>query len=686
MPSIPRTLSLFWKELKRRKVIRGITVYAAAAFVILELTDILAPSLGLPAWTLNFTLVVLCLGFVVAVILSWIYDVHPDGGLIKTKPRLKTGEQEEVADHTGWRIGASVSVVVILGLIVINIVGILKGVKIDETLEKSIAVLPIHNMSGDPGLDYVTEGLTDEIINQLYKIGSFDKVVSLTSVLNYKNPNKSITEIADELKVNYILEGTYKRIGDQFKVTAQLIEPKNDKHIWQQDYNRSSNEIVSLQSDIALKIGYQLKAFITKQEKRSIEKNLTLDKEAWEKYQLANYFFRRSSGKGNLQAALELYKESIKLDKEFALAYISLARCYLNMYWFYYDRSQVPFLASQKAIEKAYQIDPYLPEVYIARAEYLYHGQLDYQGALDQLKKASEYLSVHPDYHRVAALVYRRMGEWSRSINEFNSAREIDPESPWILQNLADTYISVGMYREAIECLDIARRNNPEDVMNYELRMNACLLRDGHTGEVRLIMSEAAAIMSEEVLMNQLVFISPVWIDICDGKYREVLHGLSGSTWKGHVNLVRYHPRNLFQAMLYDLIQIPEVADQYYDSVRIDVEQKLREYPDDPRYMGTLGIAFAGLGKKQQALQSVRQAVDFYSLKKDAYFGLFRVEELAWVYVMVEEYELALEQIEVLLSRPGPYSAPFLKLDPKWKPLWDHPEFIGLTEKYAITE
>jgi len=684
MTSISSTLSLFWKELKRRRVIRGITVYAAASFVILELTDILAPSLGLPAWTLNFILVLLSLGFVMTIILSWIYDIHPDGGVIKTLPRHIAQEQEELSDHSGWKIGASVSVVVILGLIILNFIGVLRGVKIDRTLEKSIAVLPIHNMSGDPGLDYVTEGLTDEIINQLYKIESFDKVVSLTSVLNYKNPKKNISEIADELKVNYILEGTYKRIGDQFKVTAQLIEPKSDKHIWQQDYNRSSKEIVSLQSNIALQIGYQLKTFISKQEKRSIEKALTLDKEAWDKYQMANYFFRRSSGKGNLQSALVLYQESIKLDQEFALAYISLARCYLNMYWFYYDRSQAALMESKKAIEEAYLIDPGLPEVYIARAEYLYHGQLDYQGALDQLEKASEYLSDHPDYHRVAALVYRRMGDWNRSISEFNSAREIDPESPWILQNLADTYIAVGMYQQAIECLDLARRNNPEDLNTYELMINAYLLQDGNTEKVRQVISEAAAILSDEALMNQMAFISPVWIDICDGKYQEVLNSLSESTWKGHVNLVKYHPRNLFQAMLYDLIQMPEIANHYYDSLRIDVEQKLYEYPDDPRYLGALGIAFAGLGKKQQGLQSVSKAVDLYSLNKDAYFGLFRIEELAWVYLMSDEYDNALEQIEILLSNPGPYSAPLFKLDPKWKPLWDHPEFTNLTEKYAI--
>ncbi len=218
-----------------------------------------------------------------------------------------------------------------LALIILSIFLVPKLIKSKEQLQKSIAVLPFHNYSDDSGQEYMSDGLTDEIFNHLYKIRSFDKVVSLSSVLTYKGTDKKLPQIADELKVNYILEGTYKKIGDQVRVTAQLIEPKNDKHLWQNEYDQPYMEIIAIQADIALQIANQIKAYITTSEQQYIQKIPTTNQEAFELLQKAEYILYTDTttfaGRYSNQS-LDLAVRAIELDPYYADAY-ALAGMYI---------------------------------------------------------------------------------------------------------------------------------------------------------------------------------------------------------------------------------------------------------------------------------------------------------------------------------------------------------------------
>ncbi len=205
-------LSQFWQELKRRKVVRVITVYAAAAFVILELLSIIIEPLRLPDWTLQFAIVFLCIGFIIAIILSWIYDIHPEGGIVKTEPAIEAEEEvsEKPSGVNAWKIATYISVVIIIGLIVFNITGSRKQAEDLIELEKSIAVLPFENMSDNSEFAHLGDAMTDEIIMQLYKIREFE-VRSRTSVMQYKDTEKGSPLIGEELNVNYLLEGSTQR-------------------------------------------------------------------------------------------------------------------------------------------------------------------------------------------------------------------------------------------------------------------------------------------------------------------------------------------------------------------------------------------------------------------------------------------------------------------------------------------
>jgi len=300
MSDKPNNPFQFWQELKRRRVIRFIPVYAAASFVLLELVDIIAEPFGLPDWTINLVLVLLGIGFIISIILSWVYDVTPEG-VQKTKPISKVTEsqKEMPAKMIGWKIATYISAVIVIGLLLVNIFGSGKQVEVDTSLEKSIAVLPFHNFSEESDQEFMCLGLTDEIITKLFKIKSFDKVVSLSSVLTY---------------------GKYTKIGDHVRVSAQLIEPKNDKHIWQNEYDRPYKEIILIQSDIALQIAAHIKAFLTESETQNIQKIPTTNHEAYELLKKTTYIFY-TQGFSALTQMLDLANKAIELDPNFVDAY-----------------------------------------------------------------------------------------------------------------------------------------------------------------------------------------------------------------------------------------------------------------------------------------------------------------------------------------------------------------------------
>jgi TolB-like protein len=675
-------LSQFWQELKRRNVVRVITVYAAASFVILQLVEILAPSLRLPEWTMNFILVLLIVGFIIAVILSWVYDVHPEGGIVKTEPAQKVKEVKMPGSSRNWKIASYISFVVIVGLIVLNIIP-RTGKK--EILDKSVAVLPILNLSGDPDQEHISDGLTNDVIAALSKIRSFDKVVSLTSVLTYKGKDKSSREIAEELGVNYILESTYSRSAGQLRITTNLVEPKKDRSLWQDEYLKPFEEMVTIQPEIALQIANHLEAYISKSEKRTLRTLKTNNQEAWENYQLGLYYKNIGDRNyGNLNKARQLFDEAIEHDPDFVLAYTELSEIYLMLFWFKFDRSPYILAESREAIDVAFSIEPDLPEAYIALARYYYTAFLDYPRSLELLNEVSKIMPEHPDLFLWRAYNYRRMGEWEKAVAQFEKARELDPRNPSIIGNLLSTYYLMKQYDKAQHCLDLSFEIDSSLFQNYDHQAMIYIMRDGDAQKADMVYDEMKRRISFEELINNAFFLSPIQLEIYKGNYQKVLNFIDSTDWSGMINMTTYYPNTLIQARMYNILGFPQKAVLYYDSARMEIERRLIQLPNDPVLIGALGVSYAGLGDNDRAIQLGEQAVEEYSLEKDAFFGTARYEELAWIYVMVGNYVKALENIDLLLSNPSFISFQLLKLDPKWKPLWDHPEFIRLTDKYAV--
>jgi len=394
MSDKPNNPFQFWQELKRRKVIRVIPVYAAASFVLLELVDIIADPFGLPDWTLKFVVVLLSIGFIISIILSWIYDVTPEG-VKKTKPISKVTEQQKETGSKmiGWKITSCISVVIIIGLLLVNIFGIRKQAEVDTTLEKSIAVLPFINDSPDDENMYFINGIMEEVLINLQTIKDI-RVPGRTSVEQYRNQTKSISEIANELDVDYIVEGSGQRYGNMIRLRVQLLEGAKDKHIWAESYEqelRKPEDIFKIQSQIAQTIAAKLEAIISPEEKQRIEKVPTSSLIAYDFYQRAReehvvyqIGFQTRKVLTNVE---DLYHKALEYDTTFARAYVGLAQVYWDKhYWeIYFSEESLDSVLILADIALSY--DDQLAEAYTVKGEY-YREKGSIGQAIEEYDKA----------------------------------------------------------------------------------------------------------------------------------------------------------------------------------------------------------------------------------------------------------------------------------------------------------
>lgn len=496
MSDAPNKLSRFWQELKRRRVLHVITVYASASFVIIELINNVLEPLNLPEKLPNIAIVALAIGFPLTIVLSWIFNVTPKG-LEKTSDQDEDSPQTTAGTPNSWKVATYISMVIIVGLLVVNIFGGQGRDNRDRGLATSIAVLPFLNHSTEAGQDFMCMGLTNEIINHLYKIGSFEKVTSLRSALTYAGTSLKMPQIANELGVSYLLDGTYKKSGEKIRVTVQLVEAKNDNTIWQTEYDRPYAEIISIQNEIALKIADQLKAFISSDEKKSIEKIPTSNIHAYELFKsvLFHYQIRDYS-----YPFKDTILRVIELDPEYADAYAILG---------YVAISGVAFNAitnvddetvweGEAYLNKALELDPENLWAHFIGAIVNSWVKWDYVAAEKGFQKVLELTNRHDDYFKggyCEFLVKRnRLDEalsnqpneyWLNAVSRANilmgepdAAREILNRQIELFGNaifpeVGDAYVLMNQYDSVLYYLESALQAG--DVQMYLPRFQACL-------------------------------------------------------------------------------------------------------------------------------------------------------------------------------------------------------------------
>jgi TolB-like protein/lipoprotein NlpI len=444
MPANPNKLSQFWQELKRRKVVRVITVYAAASFVILELTDIVAPSLGLPDWTLNFIIILLCIGLVIAIILSWIYDIHPEGVIVKTEPAHKVKEEDKLVSSNSWKVASYISFVVIIALIVLNILP-----RINPSADNSIAVLPFEDMSPEQDQEYFCDGITEEIINSLSQVDAL-KVIARTSSFSFKGKHEDIREIGRMLDVETLVQGSIQKVKNQLRITAQLIKVEDGSNLWSQQFDRELKDIFAIQDEISAAIIKNLKVELLGEKMPISEKRQTENIEAFNLYLQGRHLWTQER-RDDLDKSIEYYKRALEIDPNYALAYSGIAMSYNTYAWHgYFPRKDVVPQAKTAAM-KALEIDNTLGEAHTELAVALHILDWDWSGSEEGYKRA---LELNPNYaraHSMYAWLLTNVGRLDEAIEESKRAHELDPLSVEIWVEFGRRYYFVRDYDKAIE-------------------------------------------------------------------------------------------------------------------------------------------------------------------------------------------------------------------------------------------
>ncbi len=435
----------FWEELKRRRVVRVIPVYAAAAFVILELVDILSDPLRLPDWTLNFVLILLCIGFIISVILSWVYDVTPEG-IQKTKPSKQVANIEAQPASTGWKITSFVSILIIIAFVVFYIVGNNNKSFDISKLEKSIAVLPFENWSNSDEFSFYGDAIANEIITQLFKIKQFH-VPAFTSTSKFKGSDKpSIPEIGKELNVNFVIEGSIERQDEDVSIHVQVIQAGIDDHIWANEFKGQWKDIFKIRADIAIRIAEELETLLSKEELEHIEKEPTGNPEAYDYFLKGRSIYEEDDGPIITEEAIPWFKEAVRLDSSFALPWSYLSMCY----WRLSKGADTPeFQEAKLTAERAIELDPYSGVSIVNMAEIL-DNQYDFQGAEEYIKLALKIEPDNPYVLRNVGRFYTIMGRHDESISFCKRALQYDPINRSALLYLTRAYFYAGHYEEAL--------------------------------------------------------------------------------------------------------------------------------------------------------------------------------------------------------------------------------------------
>ena len=598
-----------------------------------------------------------------------------DGEVLKEVIRLKPDPPKnlKVKIITGSSL--------VLVIIAVGYFFIPKLSKNSDSVEKTIAVLPFRNLSNDSTQLFFCDGFMDDILNNLQKVKSFT-VRPRTSSYQYKDTKKSTAIIGKELNVNYLVGGSVGREGNNLKIRVSLIDAKADKQMWANDYPGEMNQLFSMQSEIAKEIATELKAELTPEEIKKIEKKPTDNPEAYDYYLQGKYYWWKAWASADNSTAIELYEKAIRLDPRFALAFTGIAQCLLDQYWLYKDHSEDLLAKSKQAIDKAFEIDPDLPDAHLALGIYYFYGYLKYPEALKQFELVLKYQPKNTDVIYWVAAVHRRAGNWEMAKSGFEKAIELNPGRSQIPEDAGETYDLVRDYSKAEEFYNMSIMLKPDWVFPYTLLSRMYLRWEGDMRKAREVLGNAA--LNNKTSVSDSLFIETnVLINIYERKYKEALKDISLLKYDIIQNQFYFKPKYLYNAIIYGLMNKPELEHTYYDSARLFLEKRIIDFPEDHRLYSSLGIAYAGLGFDDMAIRAGEKAIKLLPVSKEAFRGVVPVEDLALIYVMVGKYDDAIKQIKFLLSIPGFLSTKILEIDPRWAPLRNLPEFKKMMENYS---
>jgi adenylate cyclase len=557
---------------------------------------------------------------------------------------------------------------------------------------KSLAVLPFENLSEEKANAFFTEGVQDEILTNLSRIADL-KVISRTSVMQYKTgAARNLREIGQQLGVAHVVEGSVQRAANKVRVNAQLIDARNDAHLWAQTYDRDLADVFAIQSEIAKAIADQLQAKLSPNEKKAIEQPPTTDLAAFDLYSRAKSLlltagFSATSGP-DVRKAIELLDEAVKRDSSFFDAYCQLAYAHETLYAVLgHDHTPARLALAEAALQAATRLRPDAGETHLARAQFLYFGRRDYAGALAELERARRALPNDPRLFELTGYILRRRGQREEGLRNLQRAVELDPRNFFTLQQIALSYQFLGRYAEAIAALDRALSIVPD---NVETRANRDEYELFWKGDARPLHQAIDSILAQGP--SAIAPAADIWFqcalaerDSAAAERALVALGDNSSWSEGAIQLSHSFGEGLLARMTKDEAS----AHAAFEAARTQQEKRVQAQPDYGPALCVLGLIDAALGRKDLALDEGRRAIALTPIDKDATNGSLVLQYFAITAAWSGDKELALQQLEAGLRAPAAsvmlsYGA--LKLFPVWDPLRGDPRFEKIVADLAPKE
>jgi TolB-like protein/Tfp pilus assembly protein PilF len=667
----------FFAELKRRNVYRAAVLYGMSAWLLAQITTQIFPFFNVPNSAVRFVIIALVLGFPIAMALAWIYELTP-AGFVRT---------EDVDVATQRQFGRKVHFVIIGVLLLVIAVLVYQRLPFrtesGETIpEKSIAVLPFANFSDERANSFFADGIQDDILTSLAEIKDL-RVISRSSVTQFRDVGaRNLREIAKILGVANVLEGSVRKEGDRVVVNVQLIDARNDHHIWANRYDRTLIDSLGLQGELASEIADALRANLSADEKARVAIKPTQNPDAYVFYLRANQISRNPDTLlEDYKTAEQLFMQAIALDPDFALAHARLASVRAEIFH-YYEPTENWRTKARTEAETALRLQPKLAEAHFALGQCIYWMDQDYGRALEQFEVASRLSPSNGDTGRLIAAIKRRQGKWEESLEAYERVAKVDPQNPNTLRELIFTNTAMRRWPEAARWGERMRAMAPASLVAKIQSGYVDFWWKGDTQLLKSLVDQVpAGIDPDGTVTSSRWDVAMLRRDYSAAKKAletssasELSYTTAGTTSK-----------TFFEGCIY-LAQGDHLnAQKAFELARPAFEATVQEAPASADRHAILGWLYAFMGRKDDAIREGRRAVELKSESKDAVDGTLMNAYLALIYARVGENDLAIPLIDRLLKTPGPvdsadYSITIndLKYRWEWDPIRSDPRFQAL--------
>jgi TolB-like protein/Tfp pilus assembly protein PilF len=672
----------FFAELKRRNVYKVAVAYAVVSWLLIQIATQVFPFFEIPSWAVRLVVLILIAGFPVALVFSWAFEITPEG--IKRESEVQA--DKSTGHHTGRKIVAITIVLAVIaaGLLTFQLlrpnstITSRQNESVSAISAKTIAVLPFDNLSDDKSNAYFAEGIQDEILTRLSKIADL-KVISRTSTQKYKSAPDNLRDVARQLGVANILEGSVQKIANAVHVNVQLIRAATDEHLWAESYNRTLNDVFGVEAEVASAIAEQLNAKLTGTEQKAVTDKPTQNAAAYDAYLRGLSLEHNEYSYGAYIQVATDYAEAVRLDPKFALAWARLAVIRSFLYFNRIEPNTNSAAAVKESADRAMALAPEAGESWVAQGAYRYRVQRDFAAALAAYQEAQKRLPNNALVYEYMAYVERRLGRWQDAEANYKKAIELDPRDIQLLSSMGNEFYNyLRRFDEALAMLDRALEISPDSEQSRANKASV-LQSAGRLSEAAQELSRIPAASTEDWVVSCRIAQAlyerqyDVAIQVAERRLNATATGqpldtfaISALANAGYCYAWTGRPeeaRRAFTRVLNELKPTPDTV-----------------VPADANGSALLpAFAYAGLGEKDMALKQAQQALKDY--ETDA-IGKAQTEvAVAQIQAQLGDREAAIAALPHLLEVPAGISIADLKFNPFWDPLRGDPRFQKLCEE-----